>query len=449
MAFVSGRKHDLFLSYAHAEAAWAEAFRKALCDEFQVRTGEQLTLWQDSHNLRLGQKWQSEIEEGIRNARAFLAIVSPGYFKSPWCRDERRIALEKTLEALKVESFYRFLKVVKTPGPGKAHEEFLGALEDIRFFNEADGYELPASSPEYTSMIRVCFRHIRELLTLMSNKGQELYVAPGAIEMYKEREELERELKDKGFNVKPEILLDSTFGKGPVRKAMDKASLAIFVLGRVYDEFTAEQIEVAQELGKPAVFWVQPGVGQKDMLGRLPDPGELPPGSEVLGGRAIRQMIDQLLEKLKPRPAPEAAPADSGVARVYLNYDSTLPEDSRIAIRISEVLRGRKFEVVQSGRDGDHDRLMRTSNAVLLFRAANPNPDPWLKFNAMELALASQIFEKKPDFAAKALLVTEPARIQAQAAGVPVYPYSEPFAPETLEPFFESLRRARPPDAAH
>src|ERR1035438_4408839 len=92
----------------------------------------------------------------------------------------------------------------------------------------------------------------------MSNKGQELYVAPGAIEMYKEREELERELKDKGFNVKPEILLDSTFGKGPVRKAMDKASLAIFVLGRVYDEFTAEQIEVAQELGKPAVFWVQP-----------------------------------------------------------------------------------------------------------------------------------------------------------------------------------------------
>jgi hypothetical protein len=39
MAFVPGRKHDLFLSYAHIEAASAECFRKALCDEFQVRRG--------------------------------------------------------------------------------------------------------------------------------------------------------------------------------------------------------------------------------------------------------------------------------------------------------------------------------------------------------------------------------------------------------------------------
>jgi hypothetical protein len=29
---------------------------------------------------------------------------------------ERGIALERTLEALKVQSFYRFLKIIKTPG---------------------------------------------------------------------------------------------------------------------------------------------------------------------------------------------------------------------------------------------------------------------------------------------------------------------------------------------
>src|SRR3954447_4491535 len=124
MAFVPGHKHDLFLSYAHEEAPWTAAFRKALCDEFQVRTGEALTVWQDSRNLRVGQKWAPEIEEGIRNAAVFLAVVSPLYLKkSPWCAEERRIALERTLEALKVESFYRFLKIIKTPGPGKSHEE--------------------------------------------------------------------------------------------------------------------------------------------------------------------------------------------------------------------------------------------------------------------------------------------------------------------------------------
>ena len=76
---VPGHKHDLFLSYAHAEAVWIEAFRKALCDEFQVRTGEAVTFWQDSQTLRAGQNWKIEIEDGIRNAAAFLAIVSPLY----------------------------------------------------------------------------------------------------------------------------------------------------------------------------------------------------------------------------------------------------------------------------------------------------------------------------------------------------------------------------------
>ena len=103
MAFVPGHKHDLFLSYAHIEAGWAEAFLKTLCDEFQVRTGKQVTVWHDAKTLRLGQKWTAEIEDGIRSAAAFLAIVSPSYLNSPWCTRERGIALEKKLEALKVE----------------------------------------------------------------------------------------------------------------------------------------------------------------------------------------------------------------------------------------------------------------------------------------------------------------------------------------------------------
>src|SRR4051794_4533532 len=117
MAFVPGHKHDLFLSYAHAEMAWVEVFSKALCTEFQVRAGEPVTVWQDSQNLRLGQKWGDQIVEGIRGAAAFLAIVSPIYLNSPWCREERSTVLEKTLEALRVDSFYRLLKIVKTPGP--------------------------------------------------------------------------------------------------------------------------------------------------------------------------------------------------------------------------------------------------------------------------------------------------------------------------------------------
>jgi len=431
MAFVPGHKHDLFLSYAHDEAVWADAFRKALCTEFHVRTGAEVTVWQDSQKLRVGQKWADEIEVGIRTAAAFLAIVSPIYMNSWWCRKERAVVLEKKLEALKVDSLYRFLKVVKTPGS----EDPVADLQDIRFFNPADGYEHPEGSPEFTATIRALARDVRELLTLLSNKAQEIYVAPPETsDMRTEREELIRELKDRGFTIKPDYLLDPWYGKDAIRRAMDKVTHVIFILCVAPDDFTSDQIEVAQELGRPVVYWTRPG----SAVG-LP---ELPAGSERLGGRSIRELIPQLLEKLKPRETPEPAPSSTGAAQVYLNYDTTLPEDARIAERIAVEVSDRKLEVLRSARDGGHEQRMRSANAVLVIRAAHPHPDEWLKLNAMELVLAKQIYQKDPDFLAKGLLVADPARLGTMAAGVPLYAWSDRFSPQTLEPFFEKLRAA-------
>src|ERR1035438_5360759 len=39
--------------------------------------------------------------------------------------------------------------------------------------------------------------------------------------MHSQREELIHELKDRGCSIKPEILLDLSFGKGAIRRAMD------------------------------------------------------------------------------------------------------------------------------------------------------------------------------------------------------------------------------------
>lgn len=441
MPFVSGHKHDLFLSYAHAETPWVNAFRKALCDEFEIRTGQKLAIWQDSRNLRVGQKWEGEIEEGIRTAGAFLAVVSPSYLTSPWCRDERKVALERKLDALKVESFYRFLKIIKAPGPGKAHEELLAEIEHFSFFNEADEYEIPEGSSEFTAAIRALTRQIREILALMRNKCQELYLAPGAIDAKDDREEVKRELTDRGFTVKPDILLDDTFGKDPVRRAMENASAVMFVLGRENDAFTGTQAEVAHSLGKRILFWVRPGEGKEAMLARVEEWRSAE--SEVLGGLSIRQMLPLLLANLAPAPAAPPVTQHSGTPRVYLHYDSSLPEEARMAGRIAELVRERKFEVQRNGPDGEHEQLMRTANGVLLFRAAQPIPDQWLSHNTMELAMAGQIYGRQPDFSPRALLVTNPGRIQARAASVPIYTYAEPFAPETLTPFFESLDRTR------
>lgn len=453
MAFVPGYRHDLFLSYSHAETVWVEAFRKALCQEFQERAGKPVSVWQDNQKLRLGQKWTTEIEEGIQHAAAFLAIVSPSYHNSDWCRDERRILLEHygDLEGLRVESFYRFLKIIKAPGPDKAHEKLFREVQHVKFFSENDGYELPLDSPQFASTIRDSVRAIRELLQIISNKKRKLYVAPGPKEMDAERKDLQNQLSDYGYNVRPGIPLSADYGLDPVREEMEETSVVIFVLGGVYDKFTEDQIDVAKELGKRTIFWVHPGKSkttgkaQENLLSRIREAQDLPPGSQVLGGVSLRAMIEQLWGVLQGQEEPKTPPPDanSGVAKVYLLYDTTMPGESRIATRLRDMVAQEKLVVFQSGQDGDHEQLMRASNAVLLFRSVNPDPDWWLKFNVKELAYAKEMYKREPDFDAKAVLVAEPARVQEEARNIPVFPYLEPFSPKTLDPFFDKLRRAR------
>jgi hypothetical protein len=441
MAFVAGHKHDLFVSYALGEAEWVEAFLKKLGEEFHARTGEALSIWQDSKRLRLGQKWDWEIEEAIRVAAAFLAVVSPSYLNSFYCREEREIFLAEGLESRKAGSFYRIVKIIKTFDSYRPRTTVLPNLQEMFFCDESDGYELPEGSLEFAVRIRACVRQIRELFRILNNERQAVYLAPGHIEMKDRREELKHELKDQGFTIKPEVLLDHTTPRDAIREAMEHASLVVFLFASVYDKFTAAQVEVAQELDKPILFWVQAGKQQEDLLRRLDEMRDLPARSEIVKGRSLQELIPQLLDKLRLAKVRQKVTAESGNALVYVNYDFTDPVDSSTVMRIADVVRANRFEVAQSSRETDHDELMRTSNAVLVFRAANPKPDEWLKHNAMELVVPAYALERQAEFDAKALLVSEPGRIQFRVPGVPVYAYSESFDPATLGPFFDSIKR--------
>ncbi len=445
MAMVPGYKHDIFLSYAQIEAAWVDAFRKALSQEFHERAGKAIAIWQDSQNVRMGQKWTAEIDQGISRAAAFLAVISPSYHQSTWCKEERRILLEHSggLENLKVESFYRFLKIIKAPGPAKAHLSLLKELQHVRFFSEADEYELPPDSKEFTAMIRETVRTIRELLVLMANRQQGLYLAPVPPEMEGDRRDLQNQLADWGYNVKPDILLSPEFGTDAVREEMEGCSLAIFLLGGLYDRFVEDQIEVAQEMKKRLVFWISPGKaktaeqGQSALISRIRE--TLPASSQILGGASIRGMIDQLQGALKQEEEPAVTPAaDAGLAKVYLIYDSTLTTESQTANRLSDILREQNLEVLRSERDANHGQLMRASNGVLLLRAANTDPDNWLQSYVKDLRYANEMFEKEPDV--KALLVSHPERIKQDLKNIDVVVYDEPFFPGRLNGFIGKLK---------
>src|SRR5262249_22760319 len=56
-------------------------------------------VWFDKDDIEAGSMWRERISTGIRRARTFVFVVSPGSLESRWCRDElaEAVALGKPL----------------------------------------------------------------------------------------------------------------------------------------------------------------------------------------------------------------------------------------------------------------------------------------------------------------------------------------------------------------
>jgi hypothetical protein len=437
---VPGYAHDLFLSYAHAEAQWVEAFKKAFCQEFHEREGRPVSVWQDSTDLRPGTKWTAELENGVRNAAAVLAIVSPAYQASPWCREERRFLLNHYggLEGLKVEAIYRFLKIFKLP----TERDLLAELQDVRFFSQTKE-PYPIETPEFKVAITKAVTAIRELFRLMSNGHTSVYLATGAMEMEPDRTRLEDELTGHGYKVRPGFALNEDFGAETLAAELDPCSRAIFLLGGHHDPFVSQQIEQAIAFNKPCLFWIHPRLSlnatpeQQRLLQHLQDRRDLPAGSEILGGQSIPALWSALEPKLKDNPPKPAAATESTKPSVYLIFDATLSAESDAAAHLTGILNNRNLQVIQSKNFDDHQDLMHTSDAALLLRTTKPEPDDWwLRLLAQEVILSTR-------FASKALVLADTTRLKLTPGDIPVLPYSQPFSPQTLDPFIDKLQRAR------
>jgi hypothetical protein len=85
-------KH-IFISHASAD----DAFVKELREKLELLG---LTVWADSRNLVAGNKLAPEIEQAIRDARHFIAALSPRTINSAWVRKEIRLAEQSKLDVI-------------------------------------------------------------------------------------------------------------------------------------------------------------------------------------------------------------------------------------------------------------------------------------------------------------------------------------------------------------
>ncbi|MEM6335394.1 MAG: tetratricopeptide repeat protein [Bacteroidota bacterium] len=111
-------KYDLFVSYAHPDDADGQVH--ALVREIQAIQQEferqHLQVFYDREGLRTMDDWSRRILEALKSSKVMLAVLSPAYFKSEFCRVEWEWFVDREIELSLPGEGIAGLYVVGVPG---------------------------------------------------------------------------------------------------------------------------------------------------------------------------------------------------------------------------------------------------------------------------------------------------------------------------------------------
>ncbi|CAN5478639.1 hypothetical protein BH10BAC2_BH10BAC2_22780 [soil metagenome] len=106
MAYIPGYTFDIFISYAHTDnlkmpgelKGWVELFYESLRTKLDIRIGakqNEVKIWWDKRRLSGDIEFDNSIQEGIRNSAIMISLLSNGYLKSDYCKQEMNLFHEK------------------------------------------------------------------------------------------------------------------------------------------------------------------------------------------------------------------------------------------------------------------------------------------------------------------------------------------------------------------
>lgn len=90
------RRFEAFMSYAHHDDRNGRLtkLRDGLSDEVRAHTGEPFEIFLDYEDIGLGEDWRQRLESGLAEATFLVAILTPSFLKSEYCRSELAMFIE-------------------------------------------------------------------------------------------------------------------------------------------------------------------------------------------------------------------------------------------------------------------------------------------------------------------------------------------------------------------
>ncbi len=393
MAYVPGYEYDLFVSYSHdddfafgreAGGGWVTDFHAGLEARLkQILGARSAQVWLDKK--RLSGEWalDDKIRGDLEKTAAFLAIVSPLYLTSSYCKDEREWFLEQAGEQLRLGAMSRAMRVVKTPDEGGAHRQVFADTLGFELFDSTDeGFaELAMTSPEFRKRMEQVCQALARVLKSMWRSATPVYVAAAPRELLEQRRRLVDELTAQGFRVLPRIEIDSANVNRVADEGVLEAELSVHLFGAEPDELSIRQAAIAMGREGAMVSWaLDPSLTQRqdeygEFLRRLLEYQDPRGRSQFLDRTRIERVKAEVLSLLRPAEAPLSR-GEADKKRVYLVADRRTPEDFRDAWKMRTWMLDRDGLDVElpetapldpSELRADHERKLEGSDGLLLY----------------------------------------------------------------------------------
>jgi TIR domain len=171
-----GQKCHLFVSYAQSddEDGAVSRLTEAMRAIYAQRTGQELRLFVDKREIQTAELWKERIQQALQDSILLLAVASPAYFSSEWCRREwdHFAADERVLPDHRARHIFPVYLhgEPKLPDPEPATEKWIKAVQSRQYIDLGGcGH----TDQQYAERISLLMDHIVRALNEADTGGSE------------------------------------------------------------------------------------------------------------------------------------------------------------------------------------------------------------------------------------------------------------------------------------